>query len=79
MGFSWRGTPSSISPICHRLASHACTYIFFLMVVLCFASMGIRSPGPGGAAAARNGFALRSPRVGYGLPTAGELRLGWAH
>ena len=41
------------------------------MVVLWFASMGIRLPGPGGAAAARNGFALRSPRVGYRLPTSG--------
>ena len=45
--------------------------IFFLMIVLRFASMGTRLPGPSGAAAARFGFALRSPRVGYGLPTAG--------
>ena len=47
------------------------TLYFFLMFVLWFASMGIRLPGPGGAAAARNGFALRSPRVGYRLPTSG--------
>ena len=46
-------------------------YSFFFMFVLWFASSGIRLPGPGGAAAARNGFTLRSPRVGYRLPTSG--------
>ena len=43
------------------------------MVVLFVASMGTRLPGPGGAAAARNGFACAVPGPDTGYPLQGRL------
>ena len=46
---------------------------FFLRIVLCYVSMGIRLPGPGGAAAARNGFACAVPGPDTGYPLLERL------
>ena len=43
------------------------------MVVLRFVPMGIRLPGPGGAAAARNGFACAAPGPDTGYPLLERL------
>ena len=46
---------------------------FFLSVILCFVSMGTRLPCPGGAAAARNGFACAVPGPDTGYPLQERL------
>ena len=46
---------------------------FFLSVILCIVSMGIRLPGPGGAAATRNGFACAVPGSDTGYPLQERL------